>query len=139
MIPPACSIYHQEHARSAASIADTLDLNICSEMLIAGSRANHRPKNITAAVDYESLELHQWNDGNWGLTLENITETTLIATSTSIPSVQHPTNLHINRDMIAINFADQSRLYQHTGLKVPAEYDCATVFKSDPISSVEGT
>jgi hypothetical protein len=57
--------------------------------------------------------------------------------------------------MIAINFADQSRLYQHdpiffhmtitplrvdprfvtknTGLKVPAEYDCATVFKSDRI------
>jgi len=159
VIPPACSIYHQEHARSAASIAVTLDLftvnKICSKMLTAGSRANHRPKNITAAVDYESLELHQWNDGNWGWALENITETTLIATSTSIPSVQHPTNLHINRDMIAINFADQSRLYQHdpvflhmpitqlrvdprfvtehTGLKVPAEYDCSLAFASDPI------
>jgi hypothetical protein len=88
VIPPACSIYHQEHARSAASIADTLDLfTLSSEMLIAGSRANHRLKNITAAVDYGSLEWYQWNDGNWGWALENITETTLSATSTSIPSV----------------------------------------------------
>ena len=64
VMKPACSIYHQEHTRSAVSHAETLPflydfVLLCSDLLMAGSRANHRSENTTtAAGGYESLEFH---------------------------------------------------------------------------------
>ena len=88
VMQPSCSIYHQEHARSPLSKFDTMLLTsgrtVFSAILSAGAKANHRPEELARDGDaqvYASLELHRWNDQNWGLAAEEIMEVTLRASS----------------------------------------------------------
>ena len=88
VMQPACSIYHQEHARSPLSKFDTMFLtragNVFSEALSAGVKANHRPEELARDGDahvYDSLELHRWNDKNWGLAADEIMEVALSTVS----------------------------------------------------------
>ena len=58
--------------------------NVFSEALSAGVKANHRPEELARDGDahvYDSLELHRWNDKNWGLAADEIMEVALSTVS----------------------------------------------------------
>ena len=78
VMKPKCSIYHQEHARSAGSHVETFRyahyVAVSADLLAAGSSANHRPPD---ASFYERLEYHRWNSEDWGLASEPMAEVVL--------------------------------------------------------------
>ena len=78
VMKPKCSIYHQEHARTAGNHVETFRyahyVAVSADLLAAGSSANHRPPD---ASSYERLEYHRWNTEDWGLASEPIAEVEL--------------------------------------------------------------
>jgi hypothetical protein len=85
VMTPECSIYHQPHARSEnvrsfEYLSQSRYYEVCSDILSAGSEANHRPENATpikSSARFQSRQSHRWNDGNWGLASHQVAETTL--------------------------------------------------------------
>ena len=85
VMPPECSIYHQPHppsetVRSFEYVSQSRYYEVCSDILSAGSEANHRPENATpiqSSARLQSRQSHRWNDGNWGLADHQVAETTL--------------------------------------------------------------
>ena len=85
---PQCSIYHQEHARSARSHVESFQyadaIVVATDLLAAGPLANHRPPakspaGINDSSYYEQLEYHRWNGEDWGLAAEAFDEIWLTA------------------------------------------------------------